>query len=322
VTPKVTAKPTPVTTSVSRLAQIALLVNNSIARSRIVSWVWLRLFSAVLRRAPESRVKASLINHLARTRWNPKLRFSAKSVDVCPGVTIKLVPHVGEFDFRAAFTRTLGYEADVFTALLARMSRYDAVLEIGANVGVFSLFFRRQRRDHNVPIFCFDPSREAFSRLLDNLAIDREPNVFAIPAAVAGSPGLAQFYEPQGHLTNGSLIAEFAGIFSETLERRFVPCVCGAQLLELLAPYSSLLIKIDVEGAESVVLRGLMPLILAKQPDMVIEVLESYAGDLNALGLEQTYDLSLITADGLKAKANFEADSTYRDYLLTARTVR
>jgi FkbM family methyltransferase len=281
---------------------------------------WLALLGVVLRNSPNFPLKENCIRNIASFAWPKKLALPARIVELCSGVRVVLTPHAGEFDFRAALSTRLNYEREVFEALKARLPRYDAILEIGANVGVFTTFFCAQRSSKQVPVFCLEPSSEAFRRLSENLAANRTENIFPIPAAVADRAGLVSFFEPQDHLTNGSLLPEFAGYFSDNPERRLVPCIAGAEVLQLLLPYQRILIKIDVEGAEALVLNSLAPLIEAKRPELVIEVLEPYQDELNALALlAQNYEFNLIDDAGLQWRDKLEAHPHHRDYLLIPR---
>jgi FkbM family methyltransferase len=168
---------------------------------------------------------------------------------------VRLTPHPGEFDFEALFERQLSYEREVFAYLESRMDRYDAVLEIGANVGVFTLFFAEalRRRGPTRRVFAFEPSVEAFSRLLENLRQNEIANVSAFNCAAAET-GLVSFFEPRGHLTNGSMDPEFAALFSGEVVKRGVVAVGGTHIAALVAGFDRLLLKIDVEGAECAVL--------------------------------------------------------------------
>ncbi|MDQ3524009.1 MAG: FkbM family methyltransferase [Chloroflexota bacterium] len=300
-----------------KLHAFSLAIHRVLSRSRILSKIWLSLIGMLLRALPGFPLKDNIANNLMAVPWPSSLTFGPRSVSLCPGVTVSLIPHVGEFDFRAALSRSLRYETEVFQVLAQRMRGYDAILEIGANVGVFSLFFCAQRRHKDVPVFCLEPSREAFRRLLANLDIDPAPNVYAIPAAVSGKCGLLPFFEPTGHLTNGSLLEGFASIFSERVQRNLVPSIDGNQLAELLMPFGKLLLKIDVEGAEADVLSSLLPLIVEKTPDIVLEVLEPFTESLNAItDIANLYQFYLVTPDGLTATKRFKAHPLYRDYLL------
>ena len=273
-----------------------------------------------MRATPAFPLKANLKSAHLSYPWPAGLRLPAQEVEVCEGCTIRLHPHVGEFDFEALFSRKLSYERDVFSELRKRIADYDAIVEIGANVGVYTLFFANERRSENVPVFCFEPSTEARRRLELNLGT-RHRNVHVIPAAVYDVPGLQMLYEPKGHLTNGSLNQDFAQIFSADIAKTIVPTVDGSSIANLLAPNSKILIKIDVEGAEEQVLRSLEALLRAHNPDLVLEVLEISAATLNEIpGLLERFDCFLITAKGLQKKATLVADPANRDYLLIARS--
>jgi hypothetical protein len=73
-------------------------------------------------------------------------------------------------------------------------------------------------------VIAFEPSREAYGRLLSNLSERRDHVVMPFNAAVGVSSGFQMFYEPEGHLTNGSFLKKFSEIFP----RLYVPkCTNG-----------------------------------------------------------------------------------------------
>ena len=288
-----------------------------VARSAFFSRAYLQLWGFLLRRFGGVIPARRVISTLSWQAW-PPLTFSAKSVSVTDGVSFNVLPHTGEHDMRALFTRELAYEGEVFAALDQRMKEYDAVIEIGANVGFFSLYFCAARRSTTVPVYCFEPSALAFIRLTANLAANDAQNVFAIPAAVANTAGLARFYEPVGHLTNGSMVESFASIFSDQVRTTLVPSVTGDAVHCLIANEARVLIKIDVEGAEMDVLRSLRCLIDVKHPDVVLEVLPMFVDALNEFVWPAGYQKYAITRNGLMARDRFRADGDERDYLVAA----
>ncbi len=303
-----------------KLHTLAWLLFGLVSKCKWLAWAWLTVIGKVMRATPGFPLKANLKNALLSYPWPDGLRFPAQAVEVCDGCTIRLHPHVGEFDFEALFTRKLSYERHVFSELRKRLANYDAIVEIGANVGVYSLFFANARRSESVPVFCFEPSTEARTRLELNQG-SRQRNVHIIPAAVFNVAGLQIFYEPKGHLTNGSMSKDFASIFSAEVMSSIVPTVDGSSIASLLDPFKNVLIKIDVEGAEEQVLHSLEALLATHRPDLVLEVLEMYAAALNKIpGLLQLYDCFLITAKGLQKMPKLVADPANRDYLLIARS--
>lgn len=299
------------------LAMLANRFHSVVARSAFLSRAYLQLWGFLLRRFGSVIPTRRVISTLSWYAW-PPLTFSAKSVSVTEVVSFNVLPHTGEHDMRALFTRDLAYEGEVFAALDRRIKEYDAVIEIGANVGFFSLYFCAARRSTAVPVYCFEPSALAFTRLTANLAANDAQNVFAIPAAVANTAGLARFYEPAGHLTNGSMVESFAAIFSDQVRSTLVPSLTGEAVHSLIPNDARVLIKIDVEGAEMDVLSSLRHLIDVKHPDVVLEVLPMFVDALNEFVWPAGYQKYAITRNGLMARDRFGADGDERDYLITA----
>lgn len=308
---------TPRATDQFGLATLVSRLHSVLARSAFLSRAYLQLWGFLLRRFGDVIPARRVISTLSWQDW-PPLTFNAKSVSVTDAVSFNVLPHTGEHDMRALFTRELAYEGEVFAALDQRIKDYDAVIEIGANVGFFSLYFCAARRSTAVPVYCFEPSALAFTRLTANLAANDAENVFAIPAAVANTAGLARFYEPAGHLTNGSMVESFASIFSDQVRTTLVPSVTGHAIHGLIADEAHVLIKIDVEGAEMEVLRSLHCLIDVTHPDVVLEVLPMFVDALNEFVWPAGYQKYAITRNGLIARDRFRADGDERDYLVAA----
>ena len=298
---------------------IGAFFHGKIARWPWLAVVYLKLASASVRRLPDNIVKDRFVNSLHGAKW-PAVDFPPKRIQATAQTQIAIVPHLGEFDQDALFYKQLKYEREMFVFLEGNIDKYDAVLEIGANVGVFSVFFFQVMKRHQkiVPVFAFEPSQEAYRRLLQNLAANRAHGVRAFNCAVAEVTGFVNFYEPEGHLTNGSLSKDFAEAFSSRTVSRPVVALDGRMLARLVENYERLLIKIDVEGAEAEVLKSLEGLITDKHPDLIIEVLPGYEEKLNALNfLAQRYQYHSITDKGLQARPNFVAAGDFRDYFLS-----
>lgn len=289
-----------------------------VARQPTVAKYYLRTIGSLVRPLPDGLNKHRLVNTLRGTEW-PDITLPDQSVRLGMRYDVRLVPHVGEFDFEALFFRGLAYEREVFALLENRLDQYDAIVEIGANVGVYTTYFAQACNERQA-IFAFEPSRKAFERLKENLALNGAARVQPFNLAVTDKPGLVSFFEPAGHLTNGSLSREFATFFSKDIQTSTVEAVDGSFLAQLLAPYRRLLFKIDVEGAEADVLRGLAPLITTVHPDLIVEVLEGFESTLNALDfITSQYRLLNITSAGLTERTHFAADGRHRDYLLVPR---
>jgi len=116
------------------------------------------------------------------------------------------------------------------------------VVDVGANIGVFSLnqvMLKDAKR-----VIAFEPSPEVFSRLTKNIEINGIKSVQAVNAAVGDEPGTLSFVE--GRISANGRVSETGSLK--------VPCV---RLDDELRDVTSIdILKIDTEGYEIHVLRG------------------------------------------------------------------
>ena len=276
------------------------------------------ILSAISRNLLSHRNQQRVRNAMARLPW-PPLAFAPRSIVLGHSVEVRLVPHLGEFDEHALYSRHIDYERAVFRWLEPQASQYDLIVEIGANVGIYTVFFdtlRRRRPEREQLIVSFEPSPEAYRRLQRNLRINGVTTK-AVPAAVGTEAGQRVFYEPAGRLTNGSLVRAFPAYFTEAINETVVEVVAARDLEQWLAPARKALIKLDVEGFEPELLAALAPLLEKYRPDLLIEVMPSTAEALEANATLARYDRSLITAEGLRPEKAFYFAPPYFDWFLT-----
>jgi FkbM family methyltransferase len=170
-------------------------------------------------------------------------------------------------------------------------------------------------------VYSFEPSEQAGHRLRWNLALNSVSNVSVFHGAVGQRAGFEWFFEPQGHLTNGSLVSSFAEKFSADIRRRPCLTVAAGQLTELLGEHRRILLKIDVEGFEAPLLDALAPVIQAKRPDILLEVLPEFEAAINAAAGRACpdYEYFLLTGAGPEPCASVRAGES-RDCFLRPRT--
>ena len=296
-----------------RLLAMSAAIHHIPASSGWFASLYLRMFR-VLKYLPDGRWKRAIERTLEEVQW-PEVRLPSSRTELAPGLVSRLVPHVGEFDFSAHLYRRMTYEREVCSWLAERS--YDVVIEIGANVGFYSVLFSLMLPAAR--IYSFEPAQVPFRRLLENLALNKCKNVMPFMCAITSATGFLEFYEPKGHLTNGSLDKAIAEVFGSVAVTK-VPSLSGNELGTLAERGKRMLIKIDAEGLEPQILRSLEPLIAAERPDMVIEAINDVPRQLNQIEFLRAYTLFQLLPEGAKAAECFTLART-RDYALVPRAV-
>lgn len=307
------------------LKWISALLHSSLARGPrwiIVIYVnVLSLFSrAIDNRALAVRLRARLFGF----RW-PAIKFRCRTVILGARTKVFLHPHLGEFDEEVLFFSRLSYEGESLRWLEGRAARdYDAIIEIGANVGLYTVFFDRLSRLPGArlkEIVSFEPSPEPYRRLLLNLEANGANKVAAYPVAIGDVNGFKTFFEPLGSLTNGSFNREFASLYSTTVLERSVMVFDAIGLKPLFERSEKVLLKIDVESYEPQLLEAIGSLIVQYRPDIVLEVLGNTADAIESCDCLANYERFLITDKGAERFDKFVPSERFRDWFLQPKNL-
>jgi len=125
----------------------------------------------------------------------------------------------------------------------------DAVIDVGANIGVFTI--RHARAFPRVTVYSFEPNPVVFSRLLRNLQVNGLANVVPINGAVSSSSERRPFFCESNSTTSGSLLAgeghASPSFYADTMT---LDSFCNSRLITSVG-----LLKVDVEGGEMEVFR-------------------------------------------------------------------
>lgn len=203
------------------------------------------------------RTAASLRGPLSRLPLRKPLKRAYETVlDHLPGDHLFSHFPGGESVRLAAAYRHVTWNAEEYRAFRADVSAGDVVLDVGANVGAYSLLFA-QWVGPSGRVYAFEPAPEARRGLERHLRLNHCSDRVSISAeAVSASRGLAQF-RATGLQGDNRLLGSGAvdGIRVRTTS---VDEFCS---VHYLAPS---LIKIDVEGSELDVLRGAARTIAAR----------------------------------------------------------
>jgi len=180
----------------------------------------------------------------------------------------------------------------------------SVVWDVGANMGLFA--FPAALKAKAGHVYCFEPDCELAAALLRSLRRPRNAvlKVTVAPLALSDRNGIASFLiAAYGRAMNK---LEGLGPWHDHLyvasERRIVATARIDGVVSALAPPS--VIKIDVEGAEMLVLDGGRATIAARRPVMLIEGPEGLAPALNAFLKELDYVMLDGAQDGFPRLAS------------------
>jgi FkbM family methyltransferase len=152
-----------------------------------------------------------------------------------------------------------------FDRLSSMVSSGDWVLDIGANVGHYALRLSALVGESG-RVIAFEPVPESFEVLVANAAAASAGNITLINAAASESPGISGMvipkYEDSG--LDNFYLAQLSGKESGLQ----VLCI-AVDSLDL--PHPIRLAKIDTEGHELAVLKGMSRLLRRDHPQLIVE---------------------------------------------------
>jgi FkbM family methyltransferase len=196
------------------------------------------------------------------TAWRHACRMSERTPRRTPG-RIQMGPYTLRYSDLLTFCPQW---QDIFvmrSLAFTATSAAPRILDCGANVGLASLFFKRDYPQARITAFEADPAIAAM--LVDNLRTNGAGDVEVVAAAVWAADGEIEFTADGADA--GAITAVAGGPAGRSMR---VPTV---RLADLLARGPVDLLKLDIEGAETDVLTDCEPL-LGNVKALLLEVHE------------------------------------------------
>jgi FkbM family methyltransferase len=230
------------------------------------------------RRHPRVRALQHRLTQPARRTALPVLRGPGRGLRIKAGESIIRVSGRGELAVEAA--------------LLGILRPGDVVYDIGANIGWYSVLAARAVGPSG-SVVAFEPSLENALLAQQNAAVNGLENVTVVPAALTDHDGWMTLItqgslEGRLELQDGS-VGQGGETGSAEVNRMLVPVASLDTWLQLTGQPAPTLVKIDVEGAEASVLRGMRRTLQEARPTIIVELhgtREAVADELDAAGYE------------------------------------
>ncbi len=223
---------------------------------------------------------------------------------------------LGQRAFTSSYFLYKRYLEDPYYHLIRRhpeLFRGGHVLDVGANIGYTALAFSRAL-DPGYKVYAFEPDEFNYS-LLQRVASSPKAarRIDAIRSAVGDRDGTIELWLNEHHHADHRIMTEQLRLTKATAPSAQVPILKLDTFLESKpAPFPVCFIKVDVQGYEIAVCKG-MELTLARNPDAVL-TLEYMPDAMSDLGFEPEVLLDWVRAQ------RFKIYSLTRDGSLTPGT--
>jgi FkbM family methyltransferase len=163
------------------------------------------------------------------------------------------------------------FDVDLITIAEQQLSQESVVWDVGANVGVFTFASASVASAGTIVAIEADIWLANLLRRSSRLPSNAGRDVRVIPVAVSSQNGVASFIiAERGRASNALEEAGGHSQMGDARERQLVPTLRLDTLLEALP--APTFVKIDVEGAELMVLHGAQRLIQEARPTFYVEV--------------------------------------------------
>ncbi len=185
-------------------------------------------------------------------------------------------------------------EREIINFVLSNCLREaDVVLDIGANVGLWAIPVAKSV--HKGRVYCFEPEELTLGELEQNLSLNKLDNVCLLDYAVSAACGQAAFYVREDSELNS--LFEFSPLTEDGYrEKTVVKTTTIDELVSRKVVELPDFMKIDVEGAELMVLDGISKGFANHLRNILIEV---HASCLTLQGINDAYNALKMRLDRL-----------------------
>jgi len=242
------------------MSRIAKLLKQ--AAKRWVRPILIPIVRPFIRYAPHEYVRRIVWRHLV----GPFLQSADKPFVVTTIFGAAISGNTRDFIQRRIYYFGV-WEPNLTAFLRGRLREGDVFVDVGANIGYFTLLASRVVGRAS-KVIAIEASPTIFSKLLDNLKRNRAANVEAINVAASDCEGMAKVFLSSDFNIGESTIFQKEGSRYE--------CDVSAKPLDALIPPLHManvrFVKIDVEGAEWLVISGMRDVLRRARSDVEIAV--------------------------------------------------
>ena len=178
------------------------------------------------------------------------------------------------------------YEFEEMNLLIKLLNKADCFIDIGANIGYFSLHAAKAVRQTGT-VWSFEPASLMFKQLQQHIDINKLSNISAVKKGVSNknSNGVLYLSSDKNYGSTGLQPGdEFSGETEDISLVKLDDFVLEHNIKNIRA------VKIDVEGHEPQVLQGMLQILKEHKPAVLIEIITAQLQSHNNT-VEEIYNL-------------------------------
>lgn len=165
------------------------------------------------------------------------------------------------------------YSGDQLTIIENLLDIDGVFIDVGANQGEFSIAAAKVVSQGKV--IAFEPVSEYRERLLENIRLNDFGNIQVISAALGEQEGFLPIYDQQENFSDGTRNEGLPTLFASE-SRHYAREIVPVKTLDDVLNDSTIsrvdIIKLDIEGAEWIALRGAIKTLARYRPILILEI--------------------------------------------------
>lgn len=197
--------------------------------------------------------------------WQFYKRVTNKAVDIELVDNVKLRCHPDSYSAASVLYCGL-YDYNEMNFLLRYLRPSDSFLDIGANIGVYTILAASKIKQGSIHSFEVLPKN--YQRLLENIELNHFSQIKPYQIAISDRPGKVSLNLVDGD--SMAFISENSAEKSFSVEANTIDNLLATENTDSLT-----LAKIDIEGAELLALKGASKLLKSKRPKVWIMEINS-----------------------------------------------
>ena len=166
------------------------------------------------------------------------------------------------------YIKNFAGEEALLNELILRLNNKNTFWDIGANIRFYSIIIAKEMKIGS-KIFAFEPEQKTFKLLKNNIELNESKNIVALPYALGDKNGEKVLYSSDTPNFGAHSFVQRTD-YKVKKKGSYIKVITGDELIKNMNIEIPDMMKIDVEGAEILVLKGMENLLRNSKLKMIL----------------------------------------------------